>query len=301
MNVIFRLLAWVLGAMSLIGFWQNYQLLMGKPDPSIDPRLPLYDPEVIGMLTAPVFTLILAIAFGRRSVVSVEKRASLRPLFLLLVLVLVVWALDPSPGLSSPNRSKTPAFAVQLLEEAAKSGSEGDFKKSVDITSRVISLDADNAVAYLIRGTSLRKMGDYPQALADFDRAIRISPRSAEAYCQRAFAHQQSRAEGSMEKAFADVSQAIELNRSMPLAYILRGSAYSDRGEFSAAVADFSRAIELNSRSYSGYGGRAAAYAGLGDFAKARRDVEKAMSLNPPQNDLKPLIRFRDSLPDQPR
>src|SRR5262249_17932021 len=107
--------------------------------------------------------------------------------------------------------------------------------------------------------------------------------------------------EGSMEKAFADLSRAIELNRSMPLAYILRGSAYSDRGEYSAAVADFSRAIELNSRSYSGYGGRAAAYVSLGDFPKARRDLAKAISLNPPQNDLKPLIRFRDSLPDQPR
>ena len=72
-----------------------------------------------------------------------------------------------------------------------------------------------------------------------------------------------------MEKAFADVSQSIELNRSMPLAYILRGSTYRDQGEFSAAVTGSSRAIQLNSRSYSGYGGRAAAYAGLGDFAKS--------------------------------
>ena len=164
MKNLFRLLAWVLGAMSLIGFWQNYQFLMGKPDPSIDPRMPQYYSQVIGMLTAPVFTLILAIAFGKRSVVSVEKRSSLRPLFLLLVLALVVWALDSKPGVSSPNRSKTPAFAMQLLDEAAKSGSQGDFKKSVDITSTLMSLDPNNAMAYLIRGTALRQMGDYPHA-----------------------------------------------------------------------------------------------------------------------------------------
>ena len=183
-----------------------------------------------------------------------------------------------------------------MLEEAAEHGNQGDLRGASAIADAVTKLDANNAAAYLVHGVASRKLGDYSRALEDIGKALRINPKFAEAYCQRAFVHQQSQAEGSVDKAFNDASRAIELDRSLPLAFILRGNAYSDRRQFSQAVSDLTRAIELNPNSYSAYGSRSGVFASLGDTSAALNDIETAMNLNPPNTDLEQLILFRDAL-----
>jgi tetratricopeptide (TPR) repeat protein len=130
----------------------------------------------------------------------------------------------------------------------------------------------------------------------DLGRAIEINPKLAEAYCQRAFAHQQMGAEGGMDRAFADADRAIALDPSSPLAYIIRGNASVVRRRFDDAVADFNRAIEPNPESYVARGCRARARAGLGDTEAAEADIEAALRLSPPEDDRADLIRIREAI-----
>lgn len=73
MKSLFRLLAWILGAMALIGFWQNYQMLMGRPVSPADTVMMRSHSYVAGMLTVPVVLLLMALGFGRLSVHRCEK------------------------------------------------------------------------------------------------------------------------------------------------------------------------------------------------------------------------------------
>lgn len=119
----------------------------------------------------------------------------------------------------------------------------------------------------------------------DLDRAIAIDPGFAQAYCRRAFARQQSGAEGCTDLAAADADRAIALEPSMPLAYIIRGNASIVRGRFGDALADSCRAIALNPKSYAARGCRARARAGLGDVDGAEADIEAALTMDPPPAD----------------
>src|SRR5262249_53030485 len=147
------------------------------------------------------------------------------------------------------------------------------------------------------RATALRKLGDYPRAIQDCTKAIEIDPSFFPAFCQRAFAYQQSQLEDRGERAFADINRAIELDQTTALPFILRANEYIEQKKFSLAIADLAKAIELNPRSYSAYGNLARAYAGLGDFARAHADLDKALSLGPPDEDRRRLQMVRDSLP----
>jgi tetratricopeptide (TPR) repeat protein len=65
--------------------------------------------------------------------------------------------------------------------------------------------------AYAVRATAFRKLGDYPQVIQDCSKAVEINPNLAEAYCQRAFAYQQSQLENRAELAFVGLAVTLVL------------------------------------------------------------------------------------------
>jgi len=92
------------------------------------------------------------------------------------------------------------------------------------------------------QGTAHMAKAEYDQAIACFDKAIRIEPSFAEAYCNR-------------------------------------GTAYYEKGQCDAAIADFSRAIEIEPDFAQAYYNRAVAYYDKVEYDKAMQDVHKAQSL----------------------
>jgi tetratricopeptide (TPR) repeat protein len=97
-------------------------------------------------------------------------------------------------------------------------------------------------ITWYNHGAAFMAKGDYDQAIACFDKAIRIEPRFAEAYCNR-------------------------------------GTAYYEKGHFDAAISDFSRAIEIEPEFAQAYYNRAVAYYDKFEYDKAAQDVQKAQSL----------------------
>ncbi len=92
------------------------------------------------------------------------------------------------------------------------------------------------------RGAAHMAKDEYDQAIACFDKAIRIEPSFAEAYCNR-------------------------------------GTAYYEKGQYDAAVADFGKAIEIEPDFAQAYYNRAVAYFDKIEYDKALQDVHKAQSL----------------------
>ena len=98
------------------------------------------------------------------------------------------------------------------------------------------------ALIYKNRGEAYRKKGLYDRAIADYDKAIKLTPKYAYAYYTRGNAH---RNKGDYERAIADYDTAIKLKPKLTIAYNNRGVAYYDKVLYDRAIADYDTAIKL--------------------------------------------------------
>ena len=115
--------------------------------------------------------------------------------------------------------------------------------------SKYINHHSDNRPAKVIvvyhphraRGLAYLQRGEYIQAIADFDKAIRRG--NIEAYADRDDARRQIR---EYELAMDDYNQAIELNAGLACAYLGRGDLNLLIGEDEKALADFDMTVNMD-------------------------------------------------------
>ncbi|MEL7079523.1 MAG: tetratricopeptide repeat protein, partial [Cyanobacteria bacterium J06582_2] len=130
------------------------------------------------------------------------------------------------------------------------------------------------------RGLDKQNEEDTLGAIADYSKAIELNPDLAEAYVNRGNAYLNL---GEYQEAIADYNKAIELNPGDADAYINRGNAYLNLEEYQEAIIYFNKAIELNPNypnSALAYFNRGNAYGNLGEYQKAITDYNQAIELN---------------------
>jgi len=98
---------------------------------------------------------------------------------------------------------------------------------------------------YLYRGMMrLNKTGTlYSLTLSDLDRALKLGYETADAFNARAIVHD---ALGHYGDAIADYNKAVRLSQSEPIILLNRSIAYRHAEDFSQALADARRALELD-------------------------------------------------------
>lgn len=133
-----------------------------------------------------------------------------------------------------------------------------------------------------------RKVGDLRAGMDDFERAIRIDPRFAEAHAALASAyasiafHDQASAEGAVRQARAAAERALELDRNLPAVHMVRAYlAYFRDWDWATSDREFSRALELNPNYGVAYQGHALSLMARGRFAEAAEASRKALELDP--------------------
>ncbi len=124
-------------------------------------------------------------------------------------------------------------------------------------------------------------LSNYPSTLADYNQAISLNPKDAEAYNNRGFlkAYKLNDSQG----ALADYNQAISLNPQYANAYYNRGVLKHQKlNDPKGALVDYNQAISLNPQYANAYYNRAILKKEkLKDFQGALADYNQAISLNP--------------------
>ena len=132
---------------------------------------------------------------------------------------------------------------------------------------------------YVNRGIAQYSAGDMNGAIASYTEAIRIAPRLAVLYLNRASAYLY---QPNFNAALADANKALELKTDRPDdAYTIRGTARAGLGDFNSAIADCNRAIKLNPKHALAYNNRANNKLRLRDYSGALSDCSRSISLNP--------------------
>lgn len=124
-------------------------------------------------------------------------------------------------------------------------------------------------------GARLLRKGRHREAIAAFDKAIRLNPRSAETYNGRGIAYDELI---QYERAIKDYDAALALNPKYAEAYFNRGNAYSDLGQSERAIKDYDEAIRLDQNNSGAYYNRGVAHMNLG-HSEVAADAQAYLNL----------------------
>ena len=137
------------------------------------------------------------------------------------------------------------------------------------------------ALDHLNSGKDLYAEGKNDEAIVEFDRAIAIDIGLREAYLFRGAAYGNI---GDFDHAIADFSEAIRLDPNDASAYHSRGIAYSVKDEWDRAIENFSESIRLKPDYPVDYHNRGIAYSTIGEWDRAIADFEAALGIDPNQD-----------------
>ena len=107
------------------------------------------------------------------------------------------------------------------------------------------------------------------KAIADFNEAIVLDPKSADAYCQRGRMWSKKR---EYDKAIADFDKSLRINPKDSSAYSERGFAWKNKGEYERAIADYKEALRVDPTDAWAYCGVAWIRATCGEERRSRRN-----------------------------
>jgi lipoprotein NlpI len=130
----------------------------------------------------------------------------------------------------------------------------------VSLTLLVRLARADAAGDAYDEGVRLVRAGRLREAIASFDKAIRLKPNFAEAYNSRGIVYNNL---AQHERAIKDYGEAVRLNARYAEAYYNRANAYSDSGQYELALKDYGAALDLNPGYAEAYHNRSLAYLSL--------------------------------------
>ena len=171
-------------------------------------------------------------------------------------------------------------FGIELAKASINLGIEkarlGQYNEAIKDYDTSIRLKPDYTIAYFNRGFTKNEIGQYEEGIADYDAAIRLNPDYALAHHNRAVARVRL---GQHTEAIKDYDAAIRLNPDHALAYRNRGLAKAQLSQHTEAVKDYDTAIRLNPDYTNAYYNRALAMKDLLQTGEAREDFLTALRL----------------------
>jgi tetratricopeptide (TPR) repeat protein len=169
-------------------------------------------------------------------------------------------------------------YITQGLAQQAK----GDLDGAILDYNQALGLDPKQADAFSNRGFAKQSQGDFEGALADYAQALLINPKIPAAYYNQGLIEVQK---GYLDSAIADYNHALDLDPKMALAYYNRGIAKNMEGNLDGAIADYTQALILNPKIALAYYKRGFARQSKGDPDGALADYSQALALDPKMAD----------------
>ena len=139
--------------------------------------------------------------------------------------------------------------AAKIAREGSQAAKDQDWNKAIERLRKAAEIDRkytqNLSIAYQQRAYSYANDQRFQDALADLGEAIRINPRDAHAFEQRAAIEMKMI---DYEKALADYGAAININPGEIKYHLYRGYIYELRGDIQNAMAENDAALKINSK-----------------------------------------------------
>ena len=169
------------------------------------------------------------------------------------------------------ERLLQPSDYVEMVKERLVNG---DFKGAIVDLNAAIDSNA-NSNLYALRGETYMQMGEYQNALQDFDSAVDVDGMNAVAFYDRALLNMRLE---NYDAALNDINNALAAQSMKPSDVLNMRDLYAKRGQLNlwmknwqGAVADYTNSLARSEGSVSAnvYAERAEAYTVLGQYQNA--------------------------------
>jgi tetratricopeptide (TPR) repeat protein len=175
--------------------------------------------------------------------------------------------------------SETPApdkdQKALLIDEARACIHAGKPIQAISLFTQLIRIDPRDAFSYMNRATVRIAIGETEAGLDDFNTALSIQPDLVEAWYNRgnaALLHLHH-----FEGAIVDFNEAIRLKSDFAPAYCSRGLAKLALGQYDGALADYDSGIQRDPKQAFCHFNRANLYLISGEYQKAIVDFTAAL------------------------
>jgi len=116
-----------------------------------------------------------------------------------------------------------------VWDSASPEEVQADFNRTIEIEQTNDNIDQRDAEAYCERGTAHYNVGEYDQAILEYNKAIEINPVYHKAYNYRGNCYYHK---GEHDRAILDYNKALESNPYFAYAFNNRGIIYYYKGEY---------------------------------------------------------------------
>lgn len=118
---------------------------------------------------------------------------------------------------SSQNDLRTHYIRYKrILKEGRSALERGDFSGTIDLYNRAIHISPFSAESYYVRGYAHYKSGNFIQAIEDFGNSILLKPGVADAYMYRGLSKME-REDKNYDQIFGDYKTALRLEQRNPV------------------------------------------------------------------------------------
>ncbi|AFY79877.1 CHAT domain-containing protein [Oscillatoria acuminata] len=168
--------------------------------------------------------------------------------------------------------------AEELYQRGKEQFYRGNFTDALASWNEAIRLKRDYPDAYYLRGVAQGQLGQKEDAIASFNEAIHFKRDFPDAYYNRGVAQGQL---GQNKDAIASFNEAICLKPNFPDAYYNRGVVQGQLGQKEDAIASFNEAICLKPNFSDAYYLRGLTQSQLGQYEDAIASFNEAIRLKP--------------------
>ncbi len=152
----------------------------------------------------------------------------------------------------------------------------GDYLEAIDHLDQILEANPDDHFASLVRGQCFQSIKNYPLAIRDYTRFLRVYPEHLQALVRRA---ECNLAIGKLPAAKDDVDLAQAIDHSCYEAALLRSRLLLADGTLDAALTESEHAIRLDNRP-EGFAVKAEIYHKLCDYSAAIEEYSRAIEFS---------------------
>jgi len=175
--------------------------------------------------------------------------------------------------------STHPGFDGGYLGRAKLRLAKGDTVSALTDINKALELNKNAVNGYVLRADiSINSHKDYRQALSDMDEAIRLQPRYAGYFINRAFLRYKL---DDYYGAMSDYDYALQLEPTNYMAHYNRALLRVEVHDYNRAIDDFTFVLTLRPSDYRALYNRALVYRQIGDFNNALADINKVIDAIP--------------------
>jgi tetratricopeptide (TPR) repeat protein len=176
------------------------------------------------------------------------------------------------------------AAAVAVLGACAIAGwhQTAYWQDSLTLWTHTLDCTRDNAIAHLSAGNALDQRGRTQEAIDEFQEALRINPRMADAYCNLGAAFLKQR---RVQDAIEQCLQGLRIEPSNPRILFNLGNALFSAGRVDDAISEYRQALSVDPTMADAEGNLGAALVHQGLDGEGIAALEESLRLMPPYSD----------------